>query len=175
MSETARKSATREGRTMDAPLYEVIELLFFAYRDFVGDADQMLERYAFGRAHHRVLHFVARRPGMTVADLLDTLKITKQSLARVLRDVVEAGFVEARPGVEDRRQRLLYPTDKGAKLALDIARIQSARVARGLEALGGDARGQAAAFLSAMIEPEVRKEIARRHGAPAPNPAPSAR
>lgn len=150
------------------PAYELIELLFFAYRDFVGDADQLLERYKFGRAHHRVLHFVSRRPGMTVADLLETLKITKQSLSRVLRDVVDAGFVEARPGVEDRRQRLLHPTEKGRRLALDLAQRQSARLERALAELGPGARAQASAFLAAMIDPAARPEIARRCAASTP-------
>ena len=80
------------------PHFELIELFFFAYRDFVGGADQLLERYRFGRAHHRVLHFVTRRPGMTIAELLDILKITKQSLARVLRDWVEPAVLALERG-----------------------------------------------------------------------------
>src|ERR1700753_4430511 len=79
-----------------APMYDLIELFFFAYRDFVGDADRLLERFRFGRAHHRVLHFVARQPGLTVAELLDILKITKQSLNRVMKELLELGFIEVR-------------------------------------------------------------------------------
>jgi DNA-binding MarR family transcriptional regulator len=143
-----------------APHYELIELLFFAYRDFVGGADQLLEAYAFGRAHHRVLHFVARRPDLTIAELLDILKITKQSLGRVLRELVEGGFIESRPGVADRRQRLLHPTERGRELASKLAQLQSARFERALAELGPGAQQQAVTFLLAMIEPEERERVA---------------
>src|SRR5215207_5355078 len=96
---------------------DLIELLFFAYRDFVSDPDAILARSDFGRAHHRVMHFVNRNPGLTVADLLDILKITKQSLGRVLKELIEAGFIEQRTGLEDRRQRLLYATPDGQALS----------------------------------------------------------
>ena len=78
---------------------DLIELLFFAYRDFISDPDAILAKSNFGRAHHRVLHFVDRNPGLTVADLLDILKITKQSLARVLKELVDSGFIEQRTGL----------------------------------------------------------------------------
>src|SRR6476659_11148291 len=94
------------------PHYDIIELLFFAYRDFVADADHLLEAYGFGRAQHRFLHFVDRNPGLTVAELLDILKITKQSLGRVLKELVDQGFITQREGEEDRRQRLLATTAK---------------------------------------------------------------
>src|ERR1700754_672898 len=87
-------------------LRQGIELLFFAYRDFTAKADETLVQYGFGRAHHRVIYFVGRNPGMTVSDLLDILKITKQSLSRVLGQLVRQGFIQQRPG-PDRRQRLL--------------------------------------------------------------------
>ncbi|OJU85992.1 MAG: MarR family transcriptional regulator, partial [Shinella sp. 65-6] len=74
--------------------FEIIEGLFFAYRDFISDPDAILEKSGFGRAHHRVVHFVNREPGMTVADLLDTLKITKQSLARVLKQLIDSGYIQ---------------------------------------------------------------------------------
>jgi DNA-binding MarR family transcriptional regulator len=108
-----RKATTRMSDTEAA---ELVEMLFFAYRDFVADADDMLEQLGFGRAHHRVLHFVGRSPGMTVAQLLDILRITKQSLGRVLKDLLEQGYVMQREGPEDRRQRLLYLTDEGTRL-----------------------------------------------------------
>jgi DNA-binding MarR family transcriptional regulator len=95
------------------PIWDLIELLFFAYRDFVSDPDDVLAKFGFGRAHHRVLHFVNRHPGMKVADLLDVLKITKQSLGRVLKQLVDQGYVVQREGENDRRQRLLYVTPKG--------------------------------------------------------------
>ena len=98
----------------DDAILDMMELFFFAYRDFVKDADRLLETYKFGRAHHRVLHFVNRRPGLAIAALLDILKITKQSLNRVLKQLLHGGFVEARAGANDRRQRLLYPSPKGA-------------------------------------------------------------
>ncbi len=119
-------------------MYDLIELFFFAYRDFVGDADRLLLRYNFGRAHHRVLHFVDRRPGLAVAELLDLLKITKQSLSRVLKDLLDQYYLEQRPGLSDRRQRLLHPTEKGRALALELAQLQSRRFARAMESLPAD-------------------------------------
>jgi DNA-binding MarR family transcriptional regulator len=94
----------------------LVEMLFFAYRDFVSDADAVLGALGFGRAHHRVLHFVGRSPGMTVAQLLDILQITKQSLSRVLKDLLEQGYVLQKEGPADRRQRLLYLTASGEVL-----------------------------------------------------------
>ena len=129
--------------------FRMIELLFFAYREFTTDADSILVRYGFGRAHHRILHFVNRDPGMTVADLLDLLQITKQSLSRVLRQVVDDGFVAQVPGNEDRRQRLLYPTARGRALTLELSRAQAARIEAALESAGGDA-GPIGAFLMRM-------------------------
>src|ERR1700754_299072 len=110
----------RPGEFSHMPL-DIMGLFFFAYRDFVGDADALLERQGFGRAHHRVLYFVNLRPGMPVADLLDILKITKQSLARVLRQLIDNGYVEQKPGTTDRRQRLLFATDKGKKFFLVLS------------------------------------------------------
>src|SRR3982750_4125600 len=116
----------------EAVPYDLIELLFFAYRDFVGDPDRILADYGFGRAHHRVLHFVDRRPGLTIAELLDILKITKQSLNRVLKELIGKGFVESRTGTADRRQRLLFTTPDGHELALRLAQLQSRRIMAGL-------------------------------------------
>jgi len=141
-------------------MFDLIELFFFAYRDFVGDADRLLEIIGFGRAHHRVLHFVNRQPGLTIAELLDILRITKQSLARVLKDLVDQGFVDARPGVSDRRQRLLYPTANGRRLALDLARLQSERFRRVLGDLGEGARLRAIDFLLAMVDAPERDKVA---------------
>src|SRR5690349_15580685 len=102
--------------------FRLIEMLFFAYRDFTSDPDHILESFGFGRAHHRVLHFVNRRPGLTVAELLEVLQITKQSLARVLKQLIDAGHIVQVQGPLDRRQRQLYPTAKGRALSLDLAR-----------------------------------------------------
>jgi DNA-binding MarR family transcriptional regulator len=114
----------------------LVELLFFAYRDFVSDPDEILEGLGFGRAHHRILHFVGRDPGMTVASLLDILKITKQSLARVLKELIDQGYVFQKEGEVDRRQRLLHLTEAGEALrqkliAPQIKRFQSAAAETG--------------------------------------------
>src|SRR6266576_2515740 len=111
----------------DEPLWDIIELLFFAYRDFVGDPDDVLKEFGFGRAHHRVLHFVNRNPGMKVAELLDILKITKQSLGRVLKQLVDEGYVAQKEGANDRRQRQIYVTAKGESLAMKLAGLQIGR------------------------------------------------
>ncbi len=127
------------------PYWDLIELLFFAYRDFVGDPDQVLEKLGFGRAHHRVLHFVNRNPGIKVADLLDVLKITKQSLGRVLKQLIDEGYVVQKEGADDRRQRLLYVSPAGEALAMKLAGLQTARIGRVLDELGpGAPRGGAA-------------------------------
>jgi DNA-binding MarR family transcriptional regulator len=149
--------ATTTAHDGDTPLYELIELFFFAYRDFVGDADRLLESFGFGRAHHRVLHFVNRHPGLTIAELLDILKITKQSLNRVLKELVADAFIDARAGAEDRRRRQLYVTPKGAALALQLAQAQTLRFARAMAALGSSGPSDASAFLQAMIDPIERE------------------
>ncbi|HEY8579565.1 MAG TPA: helix-turn-helix domain-containing protein, partial [Beijerinckiaceae bacterium] len=115
---TGRPEERPEGGPDGKPDYELIELLFFAYRDFVGDADRLLESLRFGRAHHRVLHFVLRHPGLTIAELLDILRITKQSLNRVLKELLDQGYVESHPGAHDRRQRQLTLTARGHELAM---------------------------------------------------------
>jgi DNA-binding MarR family transcriptional regulator len=139
--------------------FALIELLFFAYRDFTSDPDQILADYGFGRAHHRILHFVNRMPGLTVAELLDVLKITKQSLARVLKQLIDTGHIIQVQGPRDRRQRELYPTAKGRTLALDLARPQSRRISEALrEAEAGD-RQTVERFLKAMVNPELRPQI----------------
>src|SRR5262245_12863544 len=106
-SDRSTSAAERGGRDGE-PTWDVIELLFFAYRDFISDPDDALAKIGFGRAHHRVLHFVNRNPGMKVAELLDILKITKQSLGRVLKQLVDEGYVVQKEGSNDRRQRLLF-------------------------------------------------------------------
>ncbi len=143
------------------PIWDLIELLFFAYRDFVGDPDEALARFGFGRAHHRVLHFVNRNPGMKVAALLDILKITKQSLGRVLKQLIDQGYIEQREGERDRRQRLLYVTPKGADLALRLAHLQTTRIARALAEVGPGAHEAARKLLTAMIDAEGRERVLR--------------
>lgn len=143
------------------PAWDIIELMFFAYRDFVSDPDGVLVAFGFGRAHHRVLHFVNRNPGLKVAELLDILRITKQSLGRVLKQLIDQGYVEQRAGATDRRQRLLFVTPKGAGLALKLAGLQTHRIARALSELGPDGHAAARRFLIAMINPEARGEVLR--------------
>src|SRR5580700_11080951 len=136
---TARKlrsTAEPVGTAPTEPCWDLIELLFFAYRDFVGDPDEVLARLGFGRAHHRVLHFVNRSPGIKVADLLVILKITKQSLGRVLKQLIDEGYVVQREGAHDRRQRLLFASPPGEALALQLAGLQTARITRVLAGLG---------------------------------------
>ncbi len=143
-----------------APDHELIELMFFAYRDLVGDADQLLENFGLGRAHHRLLHFVNRRPGLTIAELLDILKIKKQSLNRVLKDLLDRKYVVACPGETDRRQRLLFPTRRGEALAFEVARVQSQRFARVFARLPVGARGRAGEFLLALVNEGERRKVA---------------
>ncbi len=128
--------------------------------DFVGDADRLLSSLQFGRAHHRVLHFVNRNPGLTIRELLDILQITKQSLNRVLKELLDQGYVESARGLNDRRQRLLYPTQPGQKLALDLALMQSERFDRALSHLPAGARDEAVEFLLAMIDSGEREKVA---------------
>jgi DNA-binding MarR family transcriptional regulator len=143
------------------PCWDLIELLFFAYRDFVGDPDEVLETLGFGRAHHRVLHFVNRNPGMKVADLLDVLKITKQSLGRVLKQLIDEGYIVQKEGASDRRQRLLYVSAAGEALAMKLAGLQTARISRVLAELGPDAREAAQRFLAGMIDTADRDRVLR--------------
>ena len=148
---------------------ELVELLFFAYRDFTSDPDAILARSGFGRAHHRVLHFVDRNPGLTVADLLDILKITKQSLARVLKELVDSGLVEQRTGEEDRRQRLLYTTASGQALSASLLEPQAARIRAALATLPPGAHRQVAEFLYRMVDAPERPKAARLVGRGGPD------
>ncbi|MBI4183351.1 MAG: MarR family transcriptional regulator [Proteobacteria bacterium] len=116
-----------------------VELLFYAYRDFTGEPDKILARYGFGRAHHRALYFVGRKPGMSVSELLSILHITKQSLSRVLKQLVDDGFIDQRPGDHDRRQRLLTLTAKGAALERELFVRQRERFSRAYRAAGAEA------------------------------------
>jgi DNA-binding MarR family transcriptional regulator len=143
------------------PYFDLIELLFFAYRDFVGDPDEVLEKLGFGRAHHRVLHFVNRNPGMKVAELLDVLKITKQSLGRVLKQLIDEGHIVQKAGANDRRQRLLYATPAGEALAMKLVGLQTERIARVIAELGPDTREAARRFLAGMIDAQDRERVLR--------------
>jgi DNA-binding MarR family transcriptional regulator len=175
LKEDPAAPVSRESGTRKSPLAEplsagerpeipYIELLFFAYRDFISDPDAALLSYGFGRAHHRVIHFVNRHPGIRVADLLDILKITKQSLGRVLKQLVDTGFIEQRPGPVDRRQRLLYPTDAGRALALRLLDPQERRIEAALAALSPAERSGAERFLRLIIDESEREKVERLIG-----------
>ena len=155
---TSASESEPRGRSAE-PIWDIIELLFFAYRDFVSDPDDVLAKFNFGRAHHRVLHFVNRHPGMKVADLLDVLKITKQSLGRVLKQLVDQGYIVQKEGENDRRQRLLFVTPKGETLAMKLAGLQTERIARALAELGPNAHEAARRFLVAMIDADGRDDV----------------
>ena len=138
-----------------------IELLFFAYRDFTSDPDDILEEYGFGRAHHRVIHFIARNPAISVSELLGILRITKQSLSRVLSQLVAQGFVRQEQGVADRRRRLLHLTEKGIELERRLSRPQRARVARAYREAGADAVEGYRKVLMGLINEGDRTAILR--------------
>src|ERR1700736_2369831 len=155
--------------------WDIIELLFFAYRDFVGDADHELEAFGFGRAHHRVLHFVRRYPGLKVAALLDVLRITKQSLGRVLKQLLDEGYIVQKTGNNDRRQRLLFATAKGEALVGKLAGLQTDRITRALDEIGPADADKVRAFLRAMIDRDdpdkVLQTILKAGNATAKDPA----
>ena len=140
-------------------LTAVVELIFFAYREFTAESDVVLHQYGFGRAHHRVLHFVTWRSGLRVADLLETLKITKQSLARVLKQLVDRGFIVQAAGAADRRERRLYPTAQGRSLAEQLRALQTRRIATALAEIDPEGRTSALRFLLALTSPEDKTQV----------------
>lgn len=143
----------------DETIEELIELLFFAYRDFITDPDNILEKLDFGRAHHRVLHFIDRKPGLTVAELLDLLGITKQSLARVLKQLVDGDYVEQVAGPQDRRQRELYLTAIGTDLIQRLREPQSRRIHQAI-VNAEQSPADIARFLKSMIGEHAKRQIA---------------
>ena len=120
-------------------LRQGLELLFYAYRDFNAEPDAILARHKFGRAHHRVIYFVGRHPSITVGRLLSILGITKQSLSRVLRQLIDQGLITQRPGPTDRRQRLLELTSKGIEMERQLSEKQRVRIARAYREAGAEA------------------------------------
>ena len=142
-------------------LTEAVELMFFVYRDFISDPDKLLAEHGFGRAHHRVLHFIGRQPGLSVAELLDILAITKQSLARVLRDLLQAGYVQQTMGQHDRRKRLLTLSPKGHRLHAQLLAPQQKRF---LRAIAKSERGTVEAwrnFMLQLVNPDNQANILR--------------
>ncbi len=150
-AQTASEKAMRRDSVRMPDALRYAEALFFAYREFIAEPDRILKNYGFGRAHHRALFFVCRYPGLRVADLLDILQITKQSLSRVLRELVEKDYIEQQAGLEDKRERLLYATEKGTELMDRLAAPQIRRIEKGLQAAGAGGQEAVARFLDAMI------------------------
>jgi DNA-binding MarR family transcriptional regulator len=155
----------------EAKLHEFAELLFFAYRDFTGDPDAILADFGFGRAHHRVLHFVNRHSGLRVADLLDILNITKQSLGRVLKQLIDQGYIMQQAGAADRRERLLFPTERGRALTERLSAPQLVRLAAALDAAGPGAETALRLFLEAMINVEDRPKVSSIMSTPPVEPS----
>jgi DNA-binding MarR family transcriptional regulator len=151
-SQTLPRSAEAPSPRSSEPVWDIIELLFYAYRDFVGDADEVLKEFGFGRAHHRVLHFVHRYPGLKVADLLDVLRITKQSLGRVLKQLIDENYIVQRAGESDKRQRLLFATPKGEALVAELAGLQTDRIMAALKGMDPGSADTVRRFLRAMID-----------------------
>lgn len=166
---TDEQNASQRALLTDAALIEIAELLFFAYRDFTADPDAILEKFGFGRAHHRVLHFVYRHPGLRVADLLDILKITKQSLARVLKQLVDEGFIEQREGATDRRERLLFLSDKGSELTEKLMSPQLNRISRALAHISPENEDVIRDFLYTMVGDSDRSRVAALLGVKQPH------
>jgi DNA-binding MarR family transcriptional regulator len=144
-------------------LRQAIELLYYGYRDFTAEPDAMLARHGFGRAHHRVIYFVGRHPQMSVSDLLAILRITKQSLSRVLSQLVRQGFIRQSPGSRDRRRRLLELTEKGVELERQLSENQRQRIARAFREAGAQAvDGFRKVMFGIISSDEDRKRIGRR-------------
>ena len=143
----------------DEQLRKGIEAMFFAYRGFTSAPDRILEEQDYGRAHHRALHFIQRSPGTTVGNLLDILGVTKQSLNRVLRRLMEDGLVEAKVGREDRRERHLHLTDKGKALEKMLADAQRDRMRAAYRTAGPQAVAGFRQVLEAMMDPEMRRHF----------------
>jgi len=146
----------------DKELRQAIEMLFFAYRDFTGVADEILADYGFGRAHHRAIYFIGRHPGMTVSDLLRILRITKQSLNRVLSQLIDEEYVSQQQGSRDRRQRLLRLTDKGRALEERLSVAQRTLIAGAYREVGAEAvDGFRKVLLGIMNSEEDRERFER--------------
>jgi DNA-binding MarR family transcriptional regulator len=143
----------------DDQLRQGIELMFFAYRGFTADPDRILEARGYGRAHHRAIHFINRRPGLTVNELLDILGVTKQSLNRVLRQLVDDRLVDSRIGLVDRRQRNLYLTDAGQALERELSEAQRRRMRAAFSNAGPEAVIGFRRVLEEMIDPELRERV----------------
>jgi DNA-binding MarR family transcriptional regulator len=150
----------------DEELRQAMELMFYAYRDFTGEVDDILADYGFGRAHHRVIYFVGRNPEITVSQLLAILKITKQSLSRVLGQLMDEGYIVQRADRRDRRRRLLTLTAKGAELETRLTDRQSRRIAQAYRDAGAEAVEGFRTVLRGIINQEDRERVAHQGSPP---------
>ena len=141
----------------DEQLRKGIEAMFFAYRGFTADPDRILNKYGYGRAHHRALHFISRAPGTTVNNLLSILGVTKQSLNRVLRTLNEDELVESRVGTRDKRERHLFLTDDGRALEQRLSDAQRARMRAADRAAGPQAVAGVRQVLEEMMDADMRR------------------
>ena len=142
----------------DEQLRRGIEAMFFAYRGFTADPDRILEDHAYGRAHHRAIHFINREPGLTVTTLIAVLGVTKQSLNRVLRTLIEDGLVESRVGRRDKRERHLFLTETGATLERALSEAQRGRMRAAYRTAGPQAVTGFRTVLEAMMDPGLRRQ-----------------
>lgn len=140
-------------------LRQAMELLFFAYRDFTAEPDQILAAYGFGRAHHRVIYFVGRNPQITVSELLDILGVTKQSLSRVLSQLIRDGFIARKASEKDQRKRLLALTAKGKALEHELVDKQRRLIAKAYRSAGADAVEGFRQVLLNIMDEKVRKRF----------------
>ncbi|HCQ67653.1 MAG TPA: MarR family transcriptional regulator [Rhodobacteraceae bacterium] len=145
----------------DEQLRKGIEAMYFAYRGFTADPDRILDQRGYGRAHHRALHFIHQSPGTTVNNLLSTLGVTKQSLNRVLRTLIEEGLVEAQVGTRDKRERHLHLTPSGAALERDLSEVQRERMRSAYREVGPEAVRGFRMVLEAMMDPDMRRQFNR--------------
>ncbi len=143
----------------DDQLLQGIELMFFAYRGFTSDPDKILDNHTYGRAHHRAIHFVHRQQGTTVNNLLDILGVTKQSLNRVLRQLIDDGLVESRVGERDRRERHLYLTEEGIALESELSETQRKRMRKAYKAAGPDAVQGFRTVMENIMDPNMRRHV----------------
>ncbi len=161
MAERGLQNAMTSGESLlfltDEQLRRGIEAMFFAYRGFTADPDRILQNYAYGRAHHRAIHFINRTPGTTVNNLLNILGVTKQSLNRVLRTLVADGMVESRVGTRDKRERHLYLTEAGTALERELSGAQRNRMRAAFRAAGPEAVSGFRSVLEQMMDPELRR------------------
>ncbi|TNJ45093.1 MarR family winged helix-turn-helix transcriptional regulator [Phaeobacter sp. B1627] len=150
----------------DEQLRQGIEAMFFAYQGFTADPDRILGEMAYGRAHHRAMHFINRAPGTTVNNLLSILGVTKQSLNRVLRALVEDGLVDSRVGTLDKRERNLYLTDRGRDLEQRLSDAQRIRMRAAYKQAGPEAVQGFKKVLEAMMDADMRRAYADLREAP---------